>query len=202
MSISKRIVAAYRELAGDKGFHSVTMDQVASQAGLSKRTVYRYFYSKEAIIEAIINAFMAEVTAESERLLATVQDPAGIMAASIKYLFHQGRFLANPQSLKDLQQFYPHLWKKIDAFRADRIQYILEALIKRDSSGVWRGTDPRILTAVVLAAVQAVVNPDFILKNSLTFEETVNQMSQLLTQLVVPSDCPGNHKFAKIEIRN
>ena len=187
MPISQRIVAAYRELAGDKGFHSVTMDQVASQAGLSKRTVYRYFRSKEAIIEAVIDAFMAEVAAESERLLETEQDPAGFMAVLIKYLFRQGRFFANPQGLKDLQQYYPHLWKKIDAFRADRIQLILEAFIRRDNSGVWRGTDPRILTAVILAAIQVVVNPDFILKNGLTFEETVNQMSKLLTQLLVPS---------------
>ena len=184
MPISQRIVVAYRELAGDRGFHSVTMDQVASRAGLSKRTVYRYFRSKEAIIEAIIDAFMAEVAEESERLLAAEQDPAGFMAALIKYLFRQGRFFATPQGLKDLQQYYPHLWKKIETFRASRVQRILEVLIIRDNIGVWRGTDPRILTTAILAAIQAVVNPDFILKNGLTFEDTVNQMSMLLTQLV------------------
>ncbi len=184
MNISQRIVAAYRELAGERGFHSVTMDEVASQAGLTKRTVYRYFRSKEAVIEAIIDAFMAGATEESERLLATEQNPADFMASFIKYLFSQGRFFANPQGLKDLQQFYPHLWKKIEDFRAGRVQLILEALISRDNSGIWRDTDPQILTTAILAAIQAVVNPDFILKNGLTFEETVNQMSKLLTQLV------------------
>jgi len=165
-----------------RGFHSVTMDEVAFQAGISKRTVYRYFRSKEEIIEAALDAFMAGVVKESERLIITEQDSASIISGFIKYIFTQGRFFASPQGLKDLQQYYPHLWQKIDVFRAGRIHIVIEAVLSRDKNEIIREIDPRIITAVILASIQAVVNPDFILKNGLTFEETVNQMSKLLIQ--------------------
>jgi hypothetical protein len=37
--------------------------------------------------------------------------------------------------------------------------------------------------AVILASIQAVLNPDFVLANNLTFEETARQLSKLLLSL-------------------
>jgi hypothetical protein len=41
--------------------------------------------------------------------------------------------------------------------------------------------DPRVLTAVLTAVIQNVLNPDFILENNLTFEETARQLSLIFS---------------------
>jgi hypothetical protein len=43
--------------------------------------------------------------------------------------------------------------------------------------------DPLILSTVIVAAIQNVLNPTFILENNLTFEETAQQLSLILTAL-------------------
>lgn len=55
MDIRERIIKACRDLAVEQGLRGFTMDELAQRAGLSKRTVYRYFDSKQAIIQASLD---------------------------------------------------------------------------------------------------------------------------------------------------
>lgn len=47
-------------LIASRGFGSVTMEQVASQASVSKRTLYKYFPVKEALLEHMIEAELGD----------------------------------------------------------------------------------------------------------------------------------------------
>lgn len=53
MSIQSRIVAAAQRLAGDGGLESVTVDQIAAEAGVAKATLYRHFGSKGDLAERL-----------------------------------------------------------------------------------------------------------------------------------------------------
>ncbi len=46
----------------DKGFHAATMDDIARQAGMSKKTLYQIFPAKSALFEALILARIAGFT--------------------------------------------------------------------------------------------------------------------------------------------
>ena len=180
MGIRERILAACRGLARVKGFYNMNMDELALQAGVSKRTVYRYFRSKEEIIEASLDAFTAEMAQNIEKI--TVQDlPAPEMITAImKNLITNGQFILNPLVLNDLRVHYPQLWKKIDAFRLERARFAIARYIQQSNNPALQEIDPRIITAVILASIQAVLNPDFILENGLTFESTAIQLSRFL----------------------
>jgi TetR/AcrR family transcriptional regulator, biofilm operon repressor len=43
------------------GFKSVTMDDVATKMGISKKTIYKYFETKEELIEACVNHVHTEI---------------------------------------------------------------------------------------------------------------------------------------------
>ena len=49
-----RIITAAKLCFAESGVALATIDQIAQQAGVSRRTVYRYFDSKEAIILAVV----------------------------------------------------------------------------------------------------------------------------------------------------
>jgi AcrR family transcriptional regulator len=51
---ASRIIAAAKLCFAKSGVASSTIDQIAQQAGVSRRTVYRYFDNKEAIILAVV----------------------------------------------------------------------------------------------------------------------------------------------------
>jgi TetR/AcrR family transcriptional regulator, regulator of autoinduction and epiphytic fitness len=44
----------------ENGYESSSMDRIAEEAGVSKRTVYNHFASKEILFQEIISAFLAE----------------------------------------------------------------------------------------------------------------------------------------------
>lgn len=178
--IRERIIAAFIELSKSKGFYRVTMDELSGQAGLSKRTVYRYFNSKEEVIEAVIDHFLWKIAGEMERVIAEARTPAELIARALQnfYLYGQN-FVFNPLILEDLRCHYPGFWRKIDNYRMEKAQNLVKAILDKSDKESTRKTDPRIITTAFLAAIQAVVNPEFILRNGLTFQETMEQVADL-----------------------
>ncbi|MBP2635310.1 MAG: hypothetical protein H6Q72_1217 [Firmicutes bacterium] len=51
---SDRIIVAASKLFQEKGFHSVSMKNIASRANVSEMTVFRHFSSKKHVLEAVI----------------------------------------------------------------------------------------------------------------------------------------------------
>ncbi len=49
-----RIILSASELFQEKGFHSVTMKNIACRANVSEMTVFRHFSSKKQVLEAVI----------------------------------------------------------------------------------------------------------------------------------------------------
>ncbi|MGE5404717.1 MAG: TetR/AcrR family transcriptional regulator [Candidatus Saccharibacteria bacterium] len=180
MDIRERIIEACQELAQNRGFYNMSVDELAAKAGISKRTLYRYFRSKDDVIEASIDLFMHDVAAEAERVLGTTEDPVTIVSTMMAYVYTRGNYIVGPQGLYDLQRYYPHFWKKIDDFRVERITAIIAVVLAKNPAGMISEIDPRIVTSVVLSSIQAVINPTFLLENNLTFPYAITQLSKLL----------------------
>lgn len=185
MGIRERIINACRELALSQGLHRFTMDALAFKAGVSKRTVYRYFDSKEAVIEATLEDFMQNTAAEVKQMLIREQNPLLLFNNLLNYLCTHGQFIINTAALSDLRLYYPQLWSKIDAFRLNQLRSVLNQLIAVNPS-LLQDIDPRVLAAVIMVVIQNILKPDFILENNLTFEETARQLSLIFSTFFTP----------------
>lgn len=49
-----RVIAAARQCYAESSVASTTIDQIAQRAGISRRTIYRYFDNKDAILLAVV----------------------------------------------------------------------------------------------------------------------------------------------------
>ena len=54
MSLSKNIVVRSLELFQARGIKTVTMDDIAQEMGLSKKTIYLHFGSKKELVQKCI----------------------------------------------------------------------------------------------------------------------------------------------------
>lgn len=143
---------------------------------MSKRTIYRYFKSKDEIIEGVIDRFLTSVSGEMERIVTTKKFSEEAFADMLETFYRLGRSYLNPVVMQDMRQHYPHYWEKIDRFRMSRAQEVFKTFLERSDKETIREINPRVATAIVLASVQAVLNPEFILSNGLNFHETVEQV--------------------------
>ena len=54
METKQRIQSRARELFLKYGIRSISMDDIATQLGVSKKTIYQYFTDKDGLVDAII----------------------------------------------------------------------------------------------------------------------------------------------------
>ncbi len=65
------IIAAAEKVFDEFGYAQATMDTVASQAGLSKGTIYNYFPSKSDLFRAVFAEGILETETEVQKLVAS-----------------------------------------------------------------------------------------------------------------------------------
>jgi len=179
----RRITGAMRELALTRGLHGVTMDEVAARAGVSKRTVYRYFGGKEEIVAAVLEDLLAEIEGKLQEAVEAGGGPVETITRLVATVGEQVTPLT-PLLLHDLQKYYPHLWERLERFRAVKIQQLFERLM-RENEHCFRPVNPTIFTAALIAGVRAVANPAFILEHNLSPKETARSLFTIFLHGVI-----------------
>lgn len=71
-----QIIEAALTLFAERGFSATRLDDVAAQAGIAKGTLYLYFSSKEALMEAVVRRYVVPKLEQGEHLLAHYQGTA------------------------------------------------------------------------------------------------------------------------------
>ncbi len=160
-SARKRIILGARQHFLAHGFRGVTMDDLAEELGMSKKTLYAHFSSKLALLEAVIRdkadrveTDLARITSDTSRdFLTTLHDLLACMQA------HTGEIL--PPFVRDVRREAPDLFKIIEERRREIIQRHFGSLFARGRKlGMVRKDVPTdIVVGVLLAATQAIMNP-------------------------------------------
>jgi TetR/AcrR family transcriptional regulator, cholesterol catabolism regulator len=91
------------------GLHNVTMDDIAHELGISKKTLYHQVPDKSRLISLVIDREYYEVKREAEQLIETSQNPVEellkLNAFVVRYLKS-----INPSAIFDLRKQYPGIY--------------------------------------------------------------------------------------------
>lgn len=77
---SKEILESIRGMFAEKGFDGASMQDLARAAGMSVGNFYRYFPSKDAIIEAIVARDMEEIATAFSQIMVAPDAMAAVRA--------------------------------------------------------------------------------------------------------------------------
>ncbi|PYJ92714.1 MAG: hypothetical protein DME62_11600, partial [Verrucomicrobia bacterium] len=114
----QRIVEAARVHFFSHGFRSVTMDDLAEELGISKKTLYAHFPGKIQLLEAVLEDKFAGVEAKLNEI--THAHPRNFPAALHELLTNTQHELdeIKPPFVRDMRQKAPHVFKVIERRRA------------------------------------------------------------------------------------
>src|SRR6266436_8786429 len=157
----QRIVEAARAHFFSHGFRSVTMDDLAEELGVSKKTLYAYFPGKTALLEAVLADKFGGVEAKLEEIKRAY--PNDFPAALHELLANTQRELdeIKPPFVRDVRQKAPQVFKVVELRRAELIERFFGKLFAEGQrSGMVRNDVPaKLLIEILLAAVRETVNP-------------------------------------------
>ena len=156
-----RIVEAARAHFFCHGFRSVTMDELAEELGISKKTLYAYFPAKIELLEAVLADKFAGVEAKLNEIARS--HPHDFSMALHELLANTQRELdeIKPPFVRDMRQKAPHVFKVIERRRAALIERFFGKLfIEGQRAGMVRKDVPaKLIIEILLAMVQSIMNP-------------------------------------------
>jgi AcrR family transcriptional regulator len=160
-SVRQHIVDAARAHFFSHGFRSVTMDDLAEELGISKKTLYAHFAGKIALLEAVLADKFAGVEATLREVSRA--HPHDFPVALHELLASTQRELdeIKPPFVRDMRQKAPQVFKVVERRRAALIErYFGKLFIEGQRAGMVRKDVPaKLIIEILLAMVQAIMNP-------------------------------------------
>lgn len=173
-----RIVQAADDLFNQRGYRSVTISDLAERLGMSKKTVYLYFDSKEDIAAAVVESTMQRIVQKISGVDVEA-NPLDVLRDTMNQIKSEVTRL-RPIFLEDIQKLLPNIWQQIVDFRAEQLVLFLEQVIQRaQKAGVAKPINPHLATLIFLESVQALVKPDSLTKYGFSIGEVVETLVDL-----------------------
>jgi len=156
------IIRTAGELFFRLGIRSVSIDDICHELGMSKKTFYVYFPSKDELIEQMLQANIDYITAKMQALLE-LNDFRQLVKAFLKHQEAEKNDVRRvPQLVYDLKKYYPRQFAdfQIKCFEAQK-EYIMRYLELGVKEGLVRANLNIELTAVLFAKIHNDAIRDF-----------------------------------------
>ena len=127
--MKERILERARFLFVTFGPRRVGLDELAHQLGIAKKTIYRYFSSKEHLVECAVALELENTKDNLEDILGRRKNPIRKILMIYYFLIQELQQL-NPAFLREVQAYYPPAYSLIEDFRATLIDQPIMALLK------------------------------------------------------------------------
>lgn len=105
MDLKERIIEKASDLFRQYGIRNVSMDDLASLLGISKRTIYENFKDKEDILLSVLNYFFSKKKEAFESLLKQTNNIVEVFIFVIEEQQHTP--ICNVKFFEDVQKYYP-----------------------------------------------------------------------------------------------
>jgi AcrR family transcriptional regulator len=160
-TVRSRIVEGARRHFFAHGFRGVTMDDLAGELGMSKKTLYAHFPSKTALIEVVLRDKLERAETELDRVTS---ETAGRFADRLQRLLAATKTLMEeiqPPFVRDMRREAPELFSVVQEGRRKLIQRHFGKLLSegRKAGTIRKDVSTNLLIDFLTGAVDAVMNP-------------------------------------------
>jgi len=156
-----RVCAGAYGLFVKLGIKSVTMDDIAKEMAISKRTLYELFDNKNELVEVAVTAYFEveceiidTITANSINAI----DEVAKISTYLKKVFHS----FNPSILYDMKKYHPSAYELYRSYKCGRLmKSVSENIYKGIKESLYRDDiDVEILSKMRLAQVELMFDSD------------------------------------------
>jgi AcrR family transcriptional regulator len=167
-----RILEMGRSYFFSRGLTKVTMDDLASRLGISKKTVYKHFPSKDSLANSILDWQVREVNAHVSEILSSREEYFTKLSRLWNYLARTYSQISE-QCQDDVRRVRPDIWRRMEEFRRESITSHFGSLLDEGMKLGYLRKDLKkeILVRMYLSAIQGVINPEVLMQHSFSASE-------------------------------
>jgi len=176
MNEADKIIELAHWLFFQYGMRSVTMDQIARELGISKKTLYQHFNSKADLVHKTVERFIEEEECMCEQIMGTDKN-------AIEQLIEIGKMVSNklktinPTSALDLKRYYKKSWQLIQGEHRQFIYKVVRQNMEKGMTEGWYRDDlnVEVICRIYLASMDLLIDPEVFPPNQFQISDTYTE---------------------------
>ncbi len=136
----EKIIYKSSDLFLTLGFKSVTMDDIAAEMGISKKTIYVYFPNKTKLVEAVTFHLFETICNGIDHICDNASNPIEELYSIKMYVMHH---LKNQKTSPQyqLKKYYPQIYNQLKIKQFEKMHSSVEDSLRQGvKTGVFRDT--------------------------------------------------------------
>ena len=186
MEVKERILTKAADLFMRYGIRSITMDEIAGQLGISKKTIYQFFTDKDDMVSAVIEQEIKKNEAECMQFRDDAADAVHEIFLALEDLDEMLKY-TNPLMLYDLEKHHPKAFQKIKEYK---YQFLYRSLLDNLQRGIRESLyrsdfQPDIVAKNRIESAFLIFNPDLFPHSRYKMSEVSFELALLFLHGVV-----------------
>ncbi len=130
MEQKERILEKATSLFMQYGIRSITMDEIAAQLGISKKTIYQFFTDKDSMVEAFVNEEMKRNEDGCRNFSVSADNAVHEVFLAMDDIQEMLKAM-NPQLLYDLEKHHPIAYKRLKQYKYQFLYAVTKQNLER-----------------------------------------------------------------------
>jgi AcrR family transcriptional regulator len=170
----QRILKLVNELFYRNGLYKTSMDEIAAELKISKKTIYKYFDSKYDLVMESTRNMLIESGKKMDEVLRKNEDLASKLVHLMENYSNEVCTVSE-KWIKDMRTHYPEIWKEIEDYRNEKIYVVSKKLIKMGAKEkILIDYPPELIIESYASTMRAIVNPAFLLQCKCTMQQAID----------------------------
>ena len=150
-----------RELFMKHGVKSLTMDEIARQMGMSKKTIYQFVDNKSDLIKLTMQDFLEEERKLMDSILKNSINSIDEMIKMIEYWLQVVREF-DAKTLNEVQKYYPETWKMYNEYRFNFMLGLIKTNLENGVKEEYYRDDLNsdVISKIYILAVEILLNQE------------------------------------------
>lgn len=151
-----------RELFMKFGIKNLTMDDIARELCMSKKTIYQSVDNKAELVEKVIQNYLEEENIDLDKIYTTAGNAIDEIIAIVDYFITRMREF-NSTAVYDMKKHYPDAWSLYNNYRFNNaLKRVTENLERGVKDGTYRADmNTDAIARIYLGGIDNLLNPEF-----------------------------------------
>jgi AcrR family transcriptional regulator len=185
----ERILEKAKDLFMQYGIKSITMDEIAGQLGISKKTIYQFFTDKDEMVEAVVNEEIKVNEDGCKKFQVNAENAIHEIFLAMENMQEMLKTM-NPQLMYDLEKHHPGAYRRLKQYKYQFLyNMIKENLEKGIREDIYRADlNPDITTRHRIESAFMIFNQEAFPQNKFPMNQTCQELALLYLHSISNSE--------------
>ncbi len=173
----ERILSVSLQLFKKYGIRSISMDDIAKELGMSKKTIYQVVANKSELVEMVLNFMLQKESMVCLREEEKGMNAIDVLLAVSRNVSKQMQDL-NPVNAYELQKYYPVIFREFVIKKRDHVfEQVKQNFAQGIAEGIYRNDlDIDLVARLYIQKLVDVHDPEFLSSVNFGFEKVFQVM--------------------------